>query len=845
MRILDFELAGYRRILFNSCAVFKATFTQAIQLILGTNGIGKSSLVEQLTPLPANGAHFNRGGYKIITISHRGSLYRLTNKFDTQKGWHSFEKDGEELNHSHLQTTQFELCQQEFNYNDNVRRLLQGKLKFTQMKPIARREWLTLLSDVDFDFAIQIYDKLRRELSASSGFLKVQRGRLVVEQQKIITTEEQNRLKSEVTTIHAELSKLLAVRKPIEHDLGQLKHRQEGMLTQLEQMSTQLLRTRYTAPLSAYGAEELHRNEWGELEAPHFTSLEQLDKYIQILRDALTAKQALLNQSVKEHGQIQETLKALKQTEGAELKTLSAKLNDLIDQKQLVLAKRKLGLEFDDPLQASISLEACKEMLNEVFTQIPENEDKRFSQAAREKYLGDRKRLQEMQHNYKNAIDRLAAQKAHQEHHLSNDKVECPKCRFQFAPGFSQQKLDELSTRITTGTEKLTSVDRELSDVDAKLVGLDSYALLYRTYSKLVNGYRSLGPLWDLLEQDDLPRTAPRMIPTMVIQLTNDLQLELEALSIQKEIEKTKELMHSATLAGNATLADTQAKASEIEAHVEGMTSFIRGLQIRISEHQRYRAELVDAYAIGAKIEKLKDEATKVTETMLETMWMETIHHCVNQLQSQLLRKEEMLNEVKQQVARVADLEEQIKIEERREKALQIAVDTLSPKDGLIAEGLLGFIRSFVKQLNKMIRQIWTYPLLVKECGSLDGNGVELDYKFPMLVANTLPVDDISEGSTGICDVVDLAFMTVAMKYLGLAESPLYLDEFSKSFDSEHKKAAMVTLKTIMETTPVTQLFMISHDYQNYSSFANVETIVLDPKNIVVPDTYNQHVTIQ
>lgn len=335
------------------------------------------------------------------------------------------------------------------------------------------------------------------------------------------------------------------------------------------------------------------------------------------------------------------------------------------------------------------------------------------------------------------------------------------------------------------------------------------------------------------------------MIPALVMQLNNDLQLELEADRIQQEIEKTKQLMHQATLVGNATLAETQAKASEIEAHVEGMTAFIQQLQVRIEEHSRYRKELADAYQLGEKIVKLKDDASKLTETIIETMWMETIHHCVNQLQSQLLRKEETLNEVKEQLRRVKDLEDQITIEERREKALQIAVDTLSPKDGLIAEGLLGFIRTYVRQMNGIIKKIWSYPLVVKECGIADGNGVELDYKFPMLVADTLPVSDVSDGSSGIVDVVDLAFMVIAMKYLGLAESPLFADEFTKSFDNEHKKTAMVMIKTLMETTSLTQLFMISHDYQHYSSFANVEVCVLDPKNIVVPDTYNEHVMME
>lgn len=846
MRLINIELAGYKRLVWDSAAIFKMDLTQKIQLILGSNGSGKSSLVSELTPLPANSGFFHKGGYKIITITHRGHHYVLTNKFDTQKGWHSFMRDGEELNLSHLQTTQFELAQQEFNYNENTRKLLQGKLKFSQLKPKERREWLTMLSDVDFDFALMIYDKLRKEQSAANGFLKVQRGRLVVEQQKIITTEEQERLKKEAAEIHKELSELLAIRKPIEHDVKTLEAQQQAGLVQLDQMSLRLMRTRYSAPLSAYGAEEGRRNDWGELEAPHFTSLDQINAYITQLKEKLAAEQALLNQAVKDHGKVQETLKVLKQTGDDGLKSLSEKHHTLIGNKQGVLAKRKYALDFGNNRQAMVALEACEELLIDIFSHLFPNEDKQYSQAVREKYLGERKALQDTAHTFKGSLDRLGAQKEHQEQHLANGQVECPSCHTRFAPGFSQKKLEELAATIARGTGKLAEVSTKLKDLEASLEELDAYGSLYRQYTGCVKGYPALGAFWDYLQAENIPLSAPRMVLSLVGQIHNDLKLELEAEAIQEQIEATQQLMHQATLVGNATLFETQAKAAEIEAMVEAMTSHIHLLKIRISDHLRYAQELEEAYVLGEKIDSLQKDLTKLTANMVDTMWMETVHHCVRQLQSQLMRKEETLNEVKEQVRRVKDLEGQIHHEEKRERALSILIDTLSPKDGMIAEGLLGFIKNFVRQMNNLIKKIWTYPLVVKECGISDGNGVELDYKFPMMVFGAMQsVDDISEGSDGQMNVVDLAFRTAAMKYLGLAESPLYLDEFSASFDHEHKKAAMVAVKTLMETTALTQLFMISHDYQNYSSFANVEICVLDPKNIVVPDVYNQHVTIQ
>jgi len=846
MRILGIELVGYIPLMGNTVAMFRMNLAQKIQLILGTNGSGKSSLMSELTPLPADGSAFHKGGGKTITISHRGQHYTLINRFDTQKGWHSFARNGEELNASHLQTTQYELCRQEFGYTENVRKLLQGKIRFSRMKPKDRREWLTYLSDVDFDYAIGVYDRLRKEASASSGFLRRQRERLVVEQQKIITGEEQQRLKTEVDAIHQELSKLLAVRKPIEHDLADLENHHQKGLVQLEEMATTLMRMRIHAPLSAYGGPEKYRDEWGQLQAPIFNHPDQIDAYIQQLRERLAAHEAILNQAVKDHAQVQDTLKVLKQTGDDGLKSLSEKLNRLINEKQQTLGKRKFSLEFDNPRQALLALEASRDLLVDVFSKLPENEHKRFSQVNRERYLGEQKSLQETLHTYRGGLDRLQAQKDHQEQHLQSGQVECPTCHTRFAPGYSEHKLKEIKNAIERGTTKSVEVDGKLKSVESKLEEIDTYASLYRQYSNCTKGYPALGAFWRYLEQENIPLSAPRMVLTLVGQIEQDLKYELKAEEIQEQIESTKQLMHQATLVGNATLLETQEKAAEIEITVEQITHYMQFVRAKIAEHVNYRQQLREAFELGERIKQLEKNLTGVTETIIDTMWMETIHHCVRQLQSQLLRKEETLNEVKQQLLRVKDLEEQIAIEMQKEKALNIVIETLSPKDGMIAEGLLGFIKNYVRQMNSLIKKIWTYPLILKECGVMDGNGIELDYKFPLAAFGASQiVPDVSEGSTGQTSIIDLSFMVVAMKYLGLAESPLYLDEPASSFDNEHKKSTMLALKTLMETTALTQLFLISHDYQNYSSFANVQVCVLDPKNIVVPDTYNEHVTIQ
>ena len=845
MRIDDIELIGYKRLMYDQAGTFRMTLSQKIQLILGTNGCGKSSLVHELSPLPPDGNDFHKGGSKTLRIFNRGDIYVLKNEFHTKAGTHSFIKNGIEMNKEGLVTSQLELCWSEFRINKKVRELLMGKRKFTAMRPMERREWLTLLADTDFDYALNVYNQLRERLRDADRDVRRDQGRLTIETSKIITPEEQVRLKKEVEEIHHELSDLIAIRKPIEHSVQTLEDRQQKGMVMLNEMSTRLLRMRLHAPLTAYGNEEPRRNDWYELEKPQFKSVEQIDAHMVNIKERIAAEEALINQAVKDHGKLQQNLTVLKKTGQEGLTTLATNLQILNGQRMDTLEGLKLRLDVADPQVALIAFDSCHDVLFQIFSEIPENEDKRFSQATRQTLQTELAKHRETAFGYKSRLDKLEAQAAHMEKHLSDGKVDCPKCGHRFTPGFTDAGLRSVREQIEKGTKLHSEVTASITKHEEKLAEFDAYAALYRQYTGCVSGYPALKPLWDYLSEKDLPVSAPRMILTVLAHFRQDMMVMAHVNGMSKQIDDIKELMKQKALVGDVSLAETQLKLEEISLQVEGMTAHLARLKLKYSEYAQYRREIVEALDLGKKIEKLKSDLTLVTGEMVDTMWMETVHHCIRQLQSQLNRKEETLNEVKQQQIRVDDLQKSIDRALLDKKALEVLVDTLSPKDGLIAEGLMGFIKTYTRQINQIIKKVWSYPLVVKEC-AMGGDGrVELDYKFPLIVLGDKPtVDDVEEGSLGQREIIDLAFKIVAMRYLGLSHSSLILDEFGASFDKAHQTNAVEMIKTLMDTTQFSQLFMISHYHAAYGAFANVETCVLDAKNIVVPDLYNQHVTI-
>ena len=68
MRMNYIELKGFKRFALNNINYFKYSPHERHQLILGTNGSGKSSLLGEMSPLPADPRNYTKDGYKKIEI---------------------------------------------------------------------------------------------------------------------------------------------------------------------------------------------------------------------------------------------------------------------------------------------------------------------------------------------------------------------------------------------------------------------------------------------------------------------------------------------------------------------------------------------------------------------------------------------------------------------------------------------------------------------------------------------------------------------------------------------------------------------------------------------------------
>jgi hypothetical protein len=326
-----------------------------------------------------------------------------------------------------------------------------------------------------------------------------------------------------------------------------------------------------------------------------------------------------------------------------------------------------------------------------------------------------------------------------------------------------------------------------------------------------------LQPFWDYLTESNLIIRAPRQALRVFENFEDDLKLDAQAKVVSDEILEVERLIAQTISLDDQNIAHVSQQMELHAQRVETLTYQIRESNQAIATLSQQRKNLVEFEAIGVRLNENLKSIEEMTYTRVENIKREMINEQIRHLQVTLANKTKFLAEVDHQKRAVADLEFTVKELEAQEQAAKLLVTSLSPKDGLIAQGLFGQITSVVEEMNYFIAQIWSYPLEVQPCGSDGENGAALDYKFPLMVQYEDSIaPDVSDGSTGQKDVIDLAFRIVAMKRLGLVEPPLMLDEFGSGFDETHRKNAAAVIESLIEQQYFSQVFMVSHYQSGY-----------------------------
>lgn len=824
MKIERLILSRYKRVRLNNIDYFEIEMQSSHQIILGTNGSGKSAIMSELSPLPGSKSDYFADGYKEIHISHENSNYVLKSGYEKSKFVHSFLKDDVELNEGHTQPVQLELVKVEFGITPNIFELISGQAKWTQMNANTRREWMTLFGGGDMRFALKVFNSVKRKHNEAKTLVKHYQERIGQESTQLISNEKIEHLTKVCYQLKVELATLIEQKEPGLPNLDPVKAKIKQLSDELSEQARLCVDHPVVIPQelievnSIAELESLLNQRMGEAQIHK----KQKEVYQQEYTKVKDIVQSLKDNNVNSLSQLGDTITELE----SQLSKLDSEYSDN--------AYRTDDRSFID--QAT----AVKQPLINIIQTLPDNRGGKFSRVNREK-------AENKIDAYRLKLDKLSGLMGVVQHKIDHHNqavgTVCPKCKHAFKIG-SDESIEELSSAYKAYDDEYDQFNKKLEESNNWLEAYRGYIGSYKSMVGYLRNNTKLAPLQELITSWDPITSSPSDLISVLSQWYRDIEVSAKQIVIREKIAVNRLALDHARDIISKDDDNAESKMTDLKTQMEDCIELYENATGKIDRAQVTLSSLKDAFSLKESMDETHERLKKGLDVLVRVVARDSIQKEIIDRQSELAVKETELNSVDARLAMIKDLEQQlVKATEKRD-ILKVLENELSPIDGIIADQSRLFIDSFILEVNRVISSVWEHSLEVQSC-NIESN--ELTYRFPLIVGSEgLETPDISKCSSGQQDMLDYAFRIVSVFYLGLVNYPLYLDELAPTLDEAHQNNMMRYVKTFVETKQCSQLFMISHYASAHGIFPYADFCVTDSSNIInLPSSYNQHVTIR
>jgi DNA repair exonuclease SbcCD ATPase subunit len=823
MNIVQLTVSGYKRLLLNNIRTLTLTPTTLHQLILGTNGCGKSSLLYELSPLPAQSAQYCAGGYKEILIDFEGLRYTLTSTFDkTQQ--HSFLKDGQECNPGHTLTVQRDLVKQTFGLDQALHELMIGQTQFTALSPAKRREWMTKLCPIDFDYALSVHQRLKQQTRDEQGALKHIQHRIHQETQTLNETSAQQAIDAQYQTLHDELTQLFQHQTRQEHSADTHQQHLNRLLEQCQHDAKTLIKTRPTPP-NGHNAR----------------SMAEVEHQYTELKTTIHAHHTLRSRLCEEHDQLTALITSIDQAGVESTEAIEHECGQLRERITALIPQCDVWPTLQvDPLLVQRTFYDTQSLIVERIKALPANPNRYYTKAKQQTAKTQRSALeQEIEHTqlkghrYKKELAHLEALR----------DVTCPRCEHRWVPGFDQQRYESLNQALTQWAQTLESLNQRHQQLSAYIDESIAYHEALSHVRAIEQHYPPLTDLYTTLINDERFFEAPELILDWIQRFANAIDAHVTIASHKTRLQELEALLKQPQAINQKQGIET--RCAQLTAEIQTLSETLETKQRECEAIKRYQTQLTAYFKRVEAFDTLLSTIQTTLQATIDAQRNEQLSALIQSHQCQLaqLQQQRSAHQAAQTV--LTDLQHSKQQLQHDTVLLDTLTRLISPTEGLIAEALGEFLGQFVDHVNSIIASIWTYDLTIQPCSLEDG---ELDYRFPIETHHDgqhTSVPDIAKGSEAQVDVINFAVRLVTMTYLGFQHYPIFIDELGRSFDEQHRLNLLTFLKQFLEQNLQRQLFMVSHFANQFGIFTNADVLVLDATNITTPQHYNHHVRLE
>ena len=804
MKIIKLILRDYNLLFLNNIKEIIFTPTKKTNLILGTNGSGKSSLLKELSPLVFDKKHFGENGYKEVHIEHNNKMYILIQEGNKC----SFKENGVELNASANRKVQSTLVKEKLKYDTDYHKLFLGITNFTTMSPSERKEWLIRLSNVNYDYSLAYFKRLLSRDRDIRGTIKILNSKLMEDKVNLLTDEIKLKYKEDLKAVTSLIDTMLENKEKIAFNNNDYNKILDSMIlvnnNLISKISTDVVLKDIDTEVTKTS------NNIEHIEKENETKIKQLHE----------AKQFKDNNSIAEKSLEESLLKIKNENEKLEskLKISSVTLSNSPILSTIDLIRERIFNILSDisTINVSLSLEEAAELSRDILKL--EN----FKSATEIKIL-----------NLENEL-KISREK-------KDESVTCNKCDHVFNPYYTIEKEKELILSIEKNrlllTEALNKL-KTLSELNSNY--LKKQDLITEFYSLFSNNNFLSGYILEIISKFNIQTASMQILRELDYEFNilkdnynKIVVLDEESKRIKEELAKIK-MFTNLRKDNNLDYDKLNNEISENNLKLINLRKYLANLNSDKTIKQNLKTlSLKYISLLKSQEESLDNEIKKEKNNLLE----DVIAQCrtIKFDLEDKIKKSDLLED------RLKILEKDIKELENKSRLLKSAIEALSPSGGLIADSILSFIKNLVTDMNYIINSIWSYDLEVKACDLENG---DLDYKFPVVSDSRGFTEDVGLTSSSMKEVIDLAFKIVAMKYSDMEDYPLFLDEFGRTMDMSHRVRAYSAIDNVSSGI-FSQVFIVSHFSGVYNRFSDSDTIVLDSKNISIDKKdYNSSIVI-
>jgi len=834
MLIKFIELYNYQRLKNKGINRISIRFTETVQVILGKNGSGKSSLVRELSPLPPANDEYDKGGYKHIVIEHKGVEYELYSTPGSPSR-HSFKvkRDGidVELNESMTMNAQSILVKEHFGYTKEIHELLLGMVNgvaFTSMTPQKRREWFTMLHPTDMSFVTELHQLLKTVLRDTKGGIKTGNSHLTElygQRKDGMDIEGQQRQLDQIQSRRDRIAQFVS------NEISGINYQQhiDDDVVTLRQMGDQYQRSplslsqQYTSRGEILSKLEYSRGELSKLQYAHKTHSNELSE--------LAKNEAFSSGNVEK--------------DKAELEASKLQVAELIEQSRIIHedAIARLG---NDPLwqkMYQMPYESVRVLLSQL--------EQLIDYLLRMVVLDDRTvtitqydKVRRLQYELTSAIEVLEqddAKYTHKLNHFNNaDKTECPACHHKWIPGVTEHQVEDIRTKHTTLVVELATRRDRLAKCNEYLASNETWYQAAVRYLRYTDSMPECREIFEWLLANDVLYEGNRRFATVLPAIKHGIQARENHLS---DTQRLVQIENKLKLFTDDAIEWWKRRHSE---HEEALSKTINEMRVVQRDIARLEADLRKADDAVVASEILQTTMARIRENT-GLLARQAINDAANNEYRELGEQHKAINaglyNARSLEGTISSTESHLTSLNASEKALQLLVKATSPTEGIVAEELSDFIGTFVDEMNTIIEEIWGDTLRILPCNMENG---DLSFKFPLISGEfDGGAKDISDSSTGEAQIINYVFRLVVMSYLGFEQYPLHMDEAGANFDVAHRPALMNYIKRAADSGTYSQIFLISHYIANHGVLTHAETCALTVDGVALPEHYNEHVEIE